>query len=310
MAAQSPRSAPKCVRIATCLLLASTLAHGQDLEPRRWTHLPTGMNVFGLGVAAADGDLALDPVLNVEDATVQTQLQVASYVRSFAFLGKAARVDLLVPYSQGQWKGKLDGIRRSTRRRGFADPRIRLSVDLVGAPALKGKEYKEFREAHPVNTVVGTGVSVSVPWGQYKEDTLLNLGQNRYIIRPELGVLHTRGPWSYELTGSTFLFTKNNDLLGTGTLEQDPVHTVQSHVVRTLPHGWWVSAGVAYGWGGRSTVNGVRKDDEKGDILSGASFGFPVAENQGVKFAYVRRRTLKDVGVDNDALVASWSVRF
>lgn len=35
----------------------------QDIEPRRWTLLPVGMNVPGAGVIRTDGDIALDPVL-------------------------------------------------------------------------------------------------------------------------------------------------------------------------------------------------------------------------------------------------------
>ena len=64
-------------------------------------------------------------------------------------------------------------------REGLADPWLRLSVDLVGAPALKGKEYLDFRSANPVSTVVGVAVAVMLPLGEYMADKLLNLGQTR-----------------------------------------------------------------------------------------------------------------------------------
>ena len=292
------------------VLLAVTVARGQDLEPRRWTHMPVGMHVFGLGLVQADGDLALDPVLELTDTTIESRLQAASYVYAFGLLGKSARVDVQVPYQQARWSGKLSGSKARVRRSGFADPRIRFSINLVGAPALQGKQYMDYREQHPTNTVIGAGVAIRVPLGEYNDKKLLNIGQNRYSIRPQLGVLHTRGPWSYELTASTFLFTDNDDFFGDTKREQDPLHALQVHVVRTLSNGWWVSAGSAYGWSGRSKINGVDKDDRRGDLLSGASFGFPIASNQAVKFAYIRRRTQKDVGVDSDSVVAAWSVRF
>jgi hypothetical protein len=293
-----------------CAVLSVTTARAQDLEARRWTHLPVGTNVVGLGVAVGKGDLAFDPVLKVKDADVDTRQELASYVHMFGVLDRTARVDVLVPYQQSRWEGKLDGTRSSVRRNGFADPRIRVSINLMGAPALEGKQFKEFREAHPINTIVGAAVSVRLPWGDYKKDRLLNLGQNRYTIRPQLGVLHTRGPWSYELTGSVFFFTDNDKFFNGNKREQDPLYAIQAHAVRVFPDGWWVSAGTAYGWAGRSTVSGEKKDDRRGDFLSGASIGFPITPNQGMKFGYIRGRTQKDTGADTDTVVAGWTVRF
>jgi len=85
-----------------------------------------------------------------------------------------------------------------------------LSVNFLGAPALKGKAYQAFRASHPVNTVVGAALAVTLPFGAYNNERLLNLGQNRLIFRPQIGVVHTRGHWSYELTGSVFLFGDND----------------------------------------------------------------------------------------------------
>ena len=44
--------------------------HAQDVEPRRWTTLPVGMNVVGAGYVRSDGDVFFDPVFQVEDAEV------------------------------------------------------------------------------------------------------------------------------------------------------------------------------------------------------------------------------------------------
>lgn len=291
--------------------LCVTTAHAQDLEPRRWTHLPDGTNVLAIAVAEAAGDLGLDPVLMVEDADVERRTGLVSLVHAFGMAGRSARVDLLVPYDNARWEGLVAGTPADTRRTGFGDARIRLSVNLTGSPALSGKEYLEFRQSHPVNTVIGAGLAVTVPTGEYQRDKLLNLGENRYTIRPQLGVLHTRGPWSFELTGSASFFSDNRDFAPGGVRrEQDAVYDVQAHVVRVLARGWWVSAGAAYGWSGESTVDGDDKNDRRGDWLAGLSFGFPLSQTESVKIAWLRRRTTRDVGSDSDALAAAWSVRF
>ena len=41
----------------------------QDLEPRRWTQMPTGRTFVGIGIGHIEGDIFFDPVLLVEEAT-------------------------------------------------------------------------------------------------------------------------------------------------------------------------------------------------------------------------------------------------
>ena len=124
------------VVLGALLWFLASACHAQDLEPRRWTHLPTGLNVLGIGAGRTDGDIFFDPVLLIEDATFELYGLGATYVRTFEWLGKSSRIDVTVPYANGRWEGLLDGESASRRRSGLADPRIRLSMNLYGAPPL------------------------------------------------------------------------------------------------------------------------------------------------------------------------------
>ena len=73
------------------------LAYSQDLEPRRWTPLPVGTNIVGLGYGRTNGDLFFDPLLEIEDAEVDVDTVGFKYVRSFLLAGKLARFDALIP---------------------------------------------------------------------------------------------------------------------------------------------------------------------------------------------------------------------
>jgi hypothetical protein len=220
-------------------------------------------------------------------------------VRSFAIAGKLARLDVLVPWQNLHWTGLLDGAPAEAKRVGLADPNIRLSMILAGGPPDPSASS---------NTVVGAAVAVSVPLGEYFEDKLLNLGQNRVIVRPQIGVLHTRGKWSYELTGSTFLYGDNDDFYDGSKLEQDPLYALQAHVIRTFNKaGYWAALSAGYGWNGRSTVDGSRADDSKRLFLSALAVGLPIGKSQGVKFAYIRSRTNTNKGSDTDSLAIAWS---
>ena len=289
------------------LLISIGQAAAQDLEPRRWTALPPGINVIGAGYIALQGDIYLDPVLKAEDVEVSGHVVAVSYVRSFAIGNKLARFDAVVPWANMRWVGLLDGVPASAERVGLADPILRISVLLAGVPA-SGSTSGEKKKS---NTIFGAAVAVSVPLGENQNDTLLNLGHNRYYVRPQLGVLHTRGKWSYELTGSTFIFSDNDDFFAGATLEQDPVYALQGHVIRVFDKpGYWTALSTGYGWKGETVIDGVRSDNSKKVWLSSLAFGMPTGKNHGIKIAYLRKRTKTDKGEDIDSLAIGWSMRF
>jgi hypothetical protein len=291
-------------------LLLSHAINAQDIEPRRWTALPVGLNVVGVGYLYTTGDIAFDPVLQVEDATLDMQTVVATYAHSFGLFGRSARVDVIVPWQHGYWEGLLEGEPASVTRVGLADPAMRLSVNLYGAPALDAQEFRKRAVEQPVNTVVGAAVSVGAPLGEYLEDKLLNLGQNRFVIRPQIGVLHTRGKWSYELTGSTYFFTDNDEFWNGNQLEQDPISALQGHVVYVFKPGLWASLSAAYGWRGETIVNGVPRDNDKADVLAALSVGIPLTPKQGIKLVYLRSETQRYTGADLNTFALAWSVFF
>ena len=284
-------------------------ARAQDLEPRRWSHLPVGMNVFGIGGGWSDGNIAFDPVLLIEDATFDVYPFGLGYVRSFELWGKTNRVDIKVPWMSGRWRGLLDGEFTEVHRRGFSDPWVRWSINLLGAPPLKGKEYLQYRQENPVTTNVGFAVSARVPLGEYKEKWLINLGQNRWVIRPQLGVLHQRRKWQFELTGSVFLYETNDEFWKGTKLEQDALWFAQAHAIYSIKPRWWVSASAGYAYGGRAYVNDVKKSNIR-TRYAALSFGLPVNANQGLKFVYLKIASNLSTGKDSDTLLVAWSINW
>lgn len=315
MGTTARRRPREMVRLTRMLALLSLTAlplmpgslQAQDLEPRRWTHLPTGMNVVGTGLGATEGDIFFDPVLRIEDATFELYTLGSSYVRSFEWLGKSARVDFRVPYGYGRWEGLLDGEDVSVRRHGFLDPRIRLSMNLYGAPPLAGDAFMQYRAQHPVDTTVGVAVSVTLPLGEYYPERLINLGSNRYVVRTQLGVLHQRGPWQFELTGTVSFYQDNDEFFGGTRLEQDPLGFLQAHVIRAFARGMWASVSGGYSYGGESQIDGVPKNNDERTRYFALSFGMPVTRQQSLKLTYVNADTNILLGSSSDSLVLSWS---
>lgn len=282
----------------------------QDIEPRRWSHLPIGTSFAGGGYAHTEAGISFDPVLRIENAEVEMDTWAAKYIRTFELFEKSARVDFSQAYHEGRWSGVLNGVSTSIERSGWSDSALRFAINLIGAPPLDGKEYAAYRAQADVETIVGMGLAVQFPTGEYMDDKLINLGTNRFAFRPQLGVVHTRGKWSMELTGATWIYTDNNEFFNGSKLEQDPLYIFQGHLVHTFRPGLWVGASAGYDFGGETTVDGVEKDDQKGNLAWALSLGYPITRQSGVKAAYIRTRTQESIGGDTDTIVVGFSIHW
>jgi hypothetical protein len=230
------------------------------------------------------------------------------YIRTFELLQKSARVDFVQGYQEGRWTGLVDGVPSSIKRSGLSDSVLRFAINLYGAPPLEGKEFAAYRAKANVETIVGTALVVHLPTGDYMDDKLINLGTNRFTFRPQLGVVHNRGKWSMELTSAVWLYTDNNDFFNGNKLEQDPYYTLQTHLIYTFRPGFWASASAGYGYGGKSTLNGVEKNDRRENLAWAFSFGFPITRQLGVKVSYLATRTQELIGQDTDSIGAALSI--
>lgn len=283
--------------------------YSQDIEPRRWTALPVEANIIGAGYGYTTGNVIFDPLLQVEDATIEVNSLLVAYIKPLKIGKKLARFDIRVPYAFVHYEGLLNGEDATLNRSGFLDPRLRLSINLLGPPALNLKELQQYFGEHPVNTTFGVSLAVTVPIGQYFEDKLINLGQNRFIFRPQLGLLHNWGTWSYELTGSIYMFTHNNNFFGGGSRKQDPIFTLQTHLIKRFPSRFWGSISLARGHGGESIINQIPKNDTRKDFIGAFSVGLPIMKGQNVKLVYLRTDSLADFGADTDSIILGWSMQ-
>lgn len=235
-------------------MVLNTTAYAQELEPHALTNLPVGTNFVVAGYGFASGNVLMDPSLPLEDLDAKMHSFFAAYVRSFNFFGLSAKVDAILPYATGDWYYTYQGNDEYDLSNGFGDARFRLSINFIGAPALKKEAYKDYKP----KTIFGYSIQVFVPTGNYKSEQLPNLGSNRWTFKNQLGISHTFNKWIVEGYAAVWLFTANNNFLNGNKLNQDPLFTLKAHVIRSLPKRFWVALGVGYGYGGRSYVFGVR----------------------------------------------------
>ncbi|HEX9166441.1 MAG TPA: hypothetical protein VF862_11070, partial [Gemmatimonadales bacterium] len=144
--------------LAVSLVLASPLA-AQELEPRALQNAPIGMHLIGALAGYSRGNLLVDPAVPIEDARADVwSIALASY-RTISLFGQSGKIGLLVPFATGHWEGTAFGIDTAATRTGFADPRLSLSWNFLGAPALTRSGMRGYRPG----TVAGIQLTVAAP---------------------------------------------------------------------------------------------------------------------------------------------------
>ena len=279
--------------------------NAQELEPRLLSNAPVGMNFALVGYGLSRGNILLDPAIPIDDVNASLHTFVGAFVHTFGLFGMASKVDVVVPWASGDWTGKVEGRDSSRSVSGLGDPRVRLSVTFVGAPALQRENFSGYRQ----ETVVGASLQVIAPLGQYDPSKLINLGANRWTARALLGMSRALDSWIVEGYLGTWVFGRNDDFFGGNTLDQKSLFTAKTHLIRLFDKGRWLAFDAGYGLGGRTIVEGAAGDTRISTLRFGVTFALPISAAHSVKFTAVSAVRLEK-GPDYDALGGTYQYRW
>jgi hypothetical protein len=302
---RSLRATAASVAALTSAALLAGSARAQDLEPRAYANVPVGMNFLIAGYTYSEGDVATDTSAPLEDGKVEIHGALLAYARSFGFFGRSAKVDVVIPYAWLDGSATFAGEDRDRSVDGFADPRVRVSLNFLGGPALSFEEYTQWK----ADLIVGASVLVTVPLGQYDSDKLVNLGQNRWSIKPELGV--SKEWWDLlttELSAGLRFYSDNDDYFGKRR-SQDPIFSAQAHIVYKIWRGIWCAFDATYYTGGETTIDGEENDDRQRNARLGGTLSLPVNRYNSIKL-YASTGVAVRTGGDYDLVGIAWQVRW
>jgi hypothetical protein len=286
-------------------LLAVGAARAQDLEPREYANLPIGLNFVVVGYGNSEGGVATDASVPLEDAEIRVNGISVGYARSLDVWGRSGKVAVVLPYAWLEGSALVAGQPRERRVDGFADPILRFSVNLFGAPSMSLEEFAHYQQ----DTIVGASVRVTAPLGQYDSDKLVNLGTHRWSIRPELGISKAWRQWIVELSSAVAFYGDNDDFLGEGNREQDPLYSLQAHVIYGFGRGIWGALDYTWYAGGETSLDGVEGEDRQENTRLGATLSFPLSRHHSLKlFATTGLETR--TGTDFDTVGIVWQYRW
>lgn len=287
------------------LLFVAAGAHAGEIEPRAYVNTPVGINFLLAGYAYTDGGLSTAGSSPIKDAQLKMNTGVLAYARSLDVWGKSGKFDVILPYSHLSGNATVAGQPRERDVSGFNDPLFRFSVNFYGAPALSLQEFADYQQ----DLIIGASVQVSAPLGQYDKDKLVNLGNNRWFVKPDIGISKAWGAFSLELSTGVYFFSNNDDYFGGNTLEQDPVYTTQVHASYNFGRGVWAAVSGTNDYGGRTTISGVRSDDFENNSRVGATLAFSVNRNNSIKL-YASSSVHTSSGSDYNLAGIVWQYRW
>jgi hypothetical protein len=70
--------------------------------------------------------------------------------------------------------------------------------------------------------IIGASLTVSTPTGQYDPALLVNIGNNRWAFKPELGLSRRWNKWFLDTYVAVWFFTPNNDFFRNSPGRLDP----------------------------------------------------------------------------------------
>jgi hypothetical protein len=209
---------------------------------------------------------------------------------SFNFVGGSVDADIstgLIPV-EFLPAGVLPGSTFSQSASGMADPTIQFDINLFGTHRLKSNvDLLNYEPGFTIDAAVMLGL----PMGNYDEDKLVNLGQNRWFGRFALPMKYHFGAFapgymnSIEVIPSVWIFDENDDFIGQ-KMENDPMWQIEAHLTHDFTRSFFGSIDLLYRAGFQTEINGVEKGTELdiGDL--GFTLNYQVTDNIGIRTGF------------------------
>ena len=282
--------------LGLALLSASTPSFAQWLPPRSYWKpyngvwaVPALFTSMSGNVNPADPAFVINPGVNFD-----AEMMEIGFYKAFALSkDRAASVTTILPMGRVSTSGLVN-----ETSSGYGDVAIEFNMHLNNAkPIFNNPDLMRYKPGLSFNLVA----DLVLPTGEYDDDQLVNLGQNRWIGRVGMPILWQIGPWvpgrrtTLEVIPAVWVYGDNDDYVQ-GDLETDPMFQLEAHLTRDLDEKFWVSLDVNWLSEGESTIGGVSGDSVDA-LMVGVTAGFPLTDRLNLTFGY--SSTVNDSSADD-----------
>lgn len=261
------KSSAMRIIFALIFLTLAPYSLAQEIVARSYSNSPIGTNFITAGLAQGrSGSYTLNS-------------QLLSFTRVIDVAGQSGNFSLIVPYAELTGSGKFKGQNMHAAADGLSDPLVKISANLYGAPALNSDQFKSYKQ----DLIIGASIAATIPWGEYNNNQLINIGANRSLIQTAIGGSQASGPWRFEAAGMSTFFTKNNSFMGSNSLTQTPIYSGSSHIIYYFPNNSWLSAGATYFTGGKTFLNGTQIFGTQENWRISGTFSYPINAHNSIR---------------------------
>jgi hypothetical protein len=181
----------------------------------------------------------------------------------------------------------LNGLDYSATARGFGDPMLQFSMNIIGPKAIMNiPDMLRYKPRFSMD-IIG---SLAFPIGEYDNTSPVNIGQNRWYGRIGTPIVWQIGPWvpgkrtTLEFLPAIWFFSDNNDFVGM-KMETEPMFQLEGHITRDFMERLWGSFDVISYSGGKATVDGV-EGTNMNNLGMGGTIGYHVNDNLQLTVSY------------------------
>jgi hypothetical protein len=143
-------------------------------------------------------------------------------------------------------------------------------------------------------SILGVSLRFVPLTGQYDPTKLINLGNNRWAFKPELGYSRRWGHWVLDGYGGAWFFTTNPEFfshnqysLGINTQSEKPIGSFEGHLSYDFRPRLWVSLDANFWVGGNTSLNGVESPSTfQRNSRVGLTASVPISRHQSMKVSY------------------------
>jgi hypothetical protein len=295
-----PTTTWKLLALLTIALFSRAVS-SQELEARAYAPNPVGARFLVMSYAHSDGDVLLDSASPIEDFQIRSDSLSTGVGGTFAMASRVASLAIVVPYVDGTATGRVNGVAERADREGLGDLRLRFTMSLLPGSA---QSLADFVRTPPDRTL-GISVVVNAPTGQYDGDKLVNLGTNRWALKPEFGGSRRFGRWTLDGSLGVWLYGDNEDYFGGRERSQDPLPTLQGTLSYTFAPRLWLAASGTWYTGGTTSLDGVSERNRQDNSRAGLTLAIPVGKQNSIKLAWSKGVTAR-FGGDLETYSVSW----
>jgi hypothetical protein len=200
----------------------------------------------------------------------------------------------------------VNGTEQHVYRSGLLDASFRLSVNLLGGPAMPVQQFVKWKQ----KILLGVSLKVIAPTGEYDLAKLVNWGINRWAFKPEFGYSQRWGRWILNGYVGGWFYTTNEasfSLPQPKPQTEAPIGSLEGHLSYDFgKQRYWAALDANYWFGGITSLSGIQNlATKQGGSRIGATASFPVSKHQSIKVSY-NDGTYIRFGGDYQSVSVAW----